>query len=383
MPVMKSAMVAIVLCASAVMAAAADIGADAPDLALGETLKGKAPTLAALKGKSYLVLHFWTTNCKPCDDAVPKINALAAKYASQNVAFLAIGSDDPTTLRKSKNFAEYNVPVAADDMVRTADRYLRPSDRLPTDVVVGKDGKVLWIGPSAALEGALTAILDGTYNFDEAVDFDRFDREMTAAIQKNDHAKALALLDGRLKKRPDDVELIAGRCNLLARQLQQPEKAQVDLDAAIARLPKEFKLRETKINLLRFTNSTGKPVTETYNAIARDFTDRPMLLVQLAENLMRQPVGAFQLGSVYVLTRAAYENGKFEGNREKGRAASAYARSYYYVGKLDEAIKYQKIAFSLLKGTPDEKRATTDLSYYHTAKQVADDIDRAQAANKK
>lgn len=379
---MKSAMIAIVLSMSAVIATAADIGADAPDLALGETLKGKAPTLAALKGKSYLVLHFWTTNCKPCDEAVPKINAMAAKYGAQNVAFLAIGSDDPATLRKSKNFADYNVPVAADDMVRTADRYLRASDRLPTDVIVGKDGKVLWIGPSAALEGALTAVLDGTYNFEEAVDFDRFDREMTAAIQKNDHAAALALLDGRLKKRPDDVELIAGRCNLLARQLQQPEKAQVDLDAAIARLPKEFKLRETKINLLRFTNSTGKPVAETYSAIARDFADRPMLLVQLAENLMRQPVGEFQLGSVYVLTRAAYENGKFAGNREKGRAAAAYARSYYYVGKLDEAIKYQKIAFSLLKGTPDEKRATTDLSYYHTARQVADDIDRAQAPKK-
>jgi len=376
MSVMKFRLAVLVLPLTMAMLAAADIGADAPDLALGATLKGKAPTLASLKGKSYLVLHFWTNNCKPCEDAVAKINSLAARYAAQNVAFLAIGSDDPNTLRKSRNFNEYNVPVAADDMVRTADRYLRASDRLPSDVIIGKDGKVLWIGPSAALEPAITAILDGTYNFQEAVDFDRFDREMTAAIQKNDHPKALELIDARLKKRPDDVDLIAGRCNLLARQLQQPEKAQLDLDAAIARLPKEFKLRETKINLLRFTNTTGKPVTETYNAIARDFPDRPLLLVQLAENLMRQPVGEFQLASVYNLTRAAYENGKFDGDRERGRAAAAYARSYYYVGKLDDAIKYQKIALTLLKGTPDAKRATTDLTYYHAAKQVADDIDR-------
>lgn len=356
---------------------AAEIGAPAPEWKVDQVLRGDFPKFSAVKGKMPVVIHFWTTNCKPCDEVQSQLNELARKYAGK-IQFVGIGSDDPATLRKYPKLKDFEFPVAADDMVKSADLFLREADRLPTDVVIGQDGKVLWIGPSAALAGVLEEITRGEYDLKEAMELDLFNREMTAAVKRNDHAASLKLMEARLKKYPDDTALIAARCNLLARQMASPEKARVEIEAAIARLPKDFKLRETQLNLLRFSGVTGKPVLDAYRAIARDYADRPMLLVQLSEALMRQPVGQYQLLVVYELARAAAGAGKFASPREEGRAYAALARSYYYAGLVDRAVAEEKKAYALLKGTPDEKRAAIDLMYYHDAQQAAAEILRRE-----
>ena len=364
------------------VAGAAPIGAPAPELQLQEFIKGTPVKLADLKGKKLLVLHFWGTQCKPCEQAVPLINAAQEKYAGRDVEFLAIGSDDPTTLRKDRAMETLAIPIASDDMVKTADAYLRPGDRLPTDAVISKDGILLWLGPTVELDGVLEEILAGRYDLAAAADFDRFDREMTEVTRKKDYRKALALLDARLKRFPDDVLLTTARANLLAHMLDSREQALADLAAAIERKPKTFEFHETRLKLLRERGASDKALIDAYARIAREFTDQPMLLVQLSENLMRQPAGSFQLISVYTLAHTAYTDGKFTSDRERGRAAGALARSYYYVGRLEDAVKYQKEALQLLRNTPDARRAENDLKLYQNAWTVSREIEQMEKKNR-
>lgn len=361
-------------CASALLLSAAEIGAPAPELKIRKFVKGDPVTLSTLKDKKILILHFWATKCKPCNDAIENLNRIAQKYADKGVEVLAIGSDDPTAIIKAPELARMKYRVASDDMIKTADAYLRPGDRLPTDAIIGKDGKLLWIGPSVALPVVLDEILNNRYDLAGAIELDRFNAGMAKAAQTNDFKGALKLMDARLAKTPDDAELISMRAELLSRRMKSPTQALASLAEAIARNPKAFKLHETRLQLLFEQGEKGRPVLEAYQLIAHTFADQPMILVELSEALMRRPVGDFQLLSVYTLARAAYTKGKFANNRERGRAAAALARSYYYIGMLDKAVQLEKEALVLLKGSPDEKRATFDLQYYHNARMTAEQV---------
>ncbi len=362
---------------------AAPIGAPAPELQLQEFVKGSPIKLADLKGRKLLVIHFWGTKSMSCEQAVPLINAVKEKFGKKDVEFLAVGSDDADSLRKDPAMKTLDMSIASDNMVRTADSYLRQRDRLPTDAVVSKGGVLLWLGPTAELSSVLGKIVAGEYDLAAAADFDRFDREMFAVIRAKNYRKALELLDARLRRFPDDVLLTTSRASLLAHRLNAMEQALADLNAAIDRKPKVFEFHETRLRLLleRGTADSAlseKPVLDAYARIAEEFTDRPMLLVKLSENLMRRPAGTFQLISVYTLARAAYAKGKFASERERGRAAGAMARSYYYVGQIENAIRCQKEAVRLLRATPDARRAENDLKFYSSAWTVSQEIRRLE-----
>ena len=64
-------------------------GRPAPELDVKEWIIGPPCTLAGLKGKVVL-LEFWATWCKPCEEVFPKLKALYETYASQGLVILAL-----------------------------------------------------------------------------------------------------------------------------------------------------------------------------------------------------------------------------------------------------------------------------------------------------
>ncbi len=50
---------------------------------------GDATSLAELRGK-IVVLDFWATWCGPCIASIPKLNALAEKYADKGVVIIGV-----------------------------------------------------------------------------------------------------------------------------------------------------------------------------------------------------------------------------------------------------------------------------------------------------
>jgi thiol-disulfide isomerase/thioredoxin len=61
----------------------------APDLAVKEWLNGPPVTLAELKGKVVL-LEFWATWCKPCEQMFPKIKEVRQAHAARGLEVLAL-----------------------------------------------------------------------------------------------------------------------------------------------------------------------------------------------------------------------------------------------------------------------------------------------------
>jgi thiol-disulfide isomerase/thioredoxin len=79
-----------IICALAMVTAVA--GAEsAPKLSL-KSLGGQTQKLSSLRGK-IVVLNFWATWCKPCQDELPRLSKLSQSYAGKNIQFVAVSID--------------------------------------------------------------------------------------------------------------------------------------------------------------------------------------------------------------------------------------------------------------------------------------------------
>jgi thiol-disulfide isomerase/thioredoxin len=136
-------------------------GEPAPQLSL-PLLDGG--TKALQPGKVTLV-DFWATWCGPCRTTMPKVQKLYADYTPRGFELLSVATDNPGPDRDAvvKEYLlsnRYTFPVVLDDGLGQ-DRFRISS--LPTMLLVGKDGKVLWrhVGVlNGADEVGLRALID-------------------------------------------------------------------------------------------------------------------------------------------------------------------------------------------------------------------------------
>ena len=110
------------------------VGQPAPELAMKEWLNSDPLTLADLNGQVVL-LEFWATWCKPCEQLIPRIKELHASHAQDNLRVLALtrffmaygGPPEAQAQEMSliREFAqqhaiEFPVGVAEDETVQSA-----------------------------------------------------------------------------------------------------------------------------------------------------------------------------------------------------------------------------------------------------------------------
>ena len=356
---------------------AAEFGQQAPELEVARFIGGKRFRIADMIGKKMVVLHFWTRDCAPCDKAVPLI-ADAARQFGTSAVFLAIGDSDEKSVEEYPHLASMKIPAAVDSMARTADTYLRETDSFPTDVVIGRDGRIAWIGPTAELHRVLTEISSGQYNIRTAMELDQFNRKMVTLLKNQDFEEALTTVQERRKKFPDDPGLAIGAANLLAGKLNRTDDGLKILDDSIKRNPQEFPLYNAKLRILHFRGKPDPRVIPVYQSIIRNFAGQPMLLVQLAHNMQKAPPGTYPLLTRYELASAAWKSGKFSNDLDRGRAATVLARCYYECGMVDEAVQLQNKALMWLHNTPEEKRASHNLAIYRDARKTASAIQQQE-----
>jgi thiol-disulfide isomerase/thioredoxin len=195
-----------------------NVGDPAPALKPAKWLKG-APIPAFEKGHVY-VIEFWATWCGPCKANIPRLTEMAKKY--QNKAEI-IGVDiwespDPTikTLPRVEKFvqsqgAQMDYHVAADTTSnRIADSWMKAAgiSGIPTAFIIGKDGKIAWIGnPATGLEQALEQVVAG--NFDVSAARTQRDKQngprqaIDNAFADKDYPTALKLVNALIEKNPE------------------------------------------------------------------------------------------------------------------------------------------------------------------------------------
>lgn len=149
-----------------------ELGGEAPELAVGEWVKGEPVSLAA-PGRNITVVEFWATWCPPCRVTIPHLTEVQKRFADQGVVVVGISSE---AAEKVKPFvAEQGdrmaYVVAVDPERAISKAYMEPFgvNGIPYAFIVDRDGRLAWHGhPMAGLEEALEKMVAGDFDVDAA-----------------------------------------------------------------------------------------------------------------------------------------------------------------------------------------------------------------------
>ena len=163
---------------SASRALALGVGDPAPALKTGTWVQG-GPVAAFEKDKVYVV-EFWATWCGPCRTSIPRLNELQARHREKGLVVIGQNVWEETEskvagfVRKMGDKMTY--AVALDDKSKheegaMAETWMKAAnqDGIPTAFVVGKDGRIAWIGhPAEGLDEVVAGVLAGTFDAKKA-----------------------------------------------------------------------------------------------------------------------------------------------------------------------------------------------------------------------
>lgn len=192
-----------------------NIGELAPSLGHASWIKG-TPIPHFTKGRVY-VIEFWATWCEPCKEAIPHLTELAKKY-NGSVDFVGIDVMESkegarpkveSFVRSQGKQMDYSVVFDGPDH-HLADSWLKASGEMgiPATFVVGKDGKVAWIGhPLNGLDQVLSQVVEDRFDSHAA----RVARDQaygpTLATQKalahKSYTQVVKLIDGFANQDPN------------------------------------------------------------------------------------------------------------------------------------------------------------------------------------
>lgn len=200
------------------VALAAELGSNAPALAIDQWIKGGPVTIAP--GDKVYVVEFWATWCGPCRQSIPHLSELQKKYKDKGVVFIGVSNEDADTVRPfvEKQGAKMEYTVALDKDRQTSKDYMEAfnQDGIPTAFVVDKQARIVWVGhPMSGLDEVVQGVLDGTYSVEKAKQREARKAQamesmgqLNAALGAKDKAKIQTLAEDILTKYPDEAGLL-------------------------------------------------------------------------------------------------------------------------------------------------------------------------------
>jgi peroxiredoxin len=121
-------------------------GHPAPDFTLRQ-LDGSEIALSSLRGRVVL-LNFWATWCKPCEEEMPAMERLHAKLGGPDFELLAVSVDEgDDEVRAFRDRLGLGFTILRDPEKQAATAY--QTYRFPESWLIGRDGNVVarYIGP--------------------------------------------------------------------------------------------------------------------------------------------------------------------------------------------------------------------------------------------
>lgn len=340
------------------------IGAPAPEFGRGVWTKGKKVSVASLKGKQMLAILFW----KPEHSSVLAMQSFS-RFSHQNrrtpIAFAAVAEGALQNIIKFPLIRQLGmIPLLVDNNKSNFNLFLRPENRLPMAVLIGKDGKLLWRGNPSRLPVIVNAVNKGKYDQKKIIGDDDFNAAFTGMITKSDYKGALALLEKELS-RPgvNPREIVSLQVGIHYRRLNSAANAVAAIHRAQKRFPLDPGFYEMELKMLELghmENRTG----EFYFRLTSVFRNHPRVLLKFVTAELNRPFAKMNPANIYTVARAAANAGKYSSKREKGRAMLYYAQSLYCLGRVDLALKTGEEALKYLKGQKEYRQAMEITGFY-------------------
>lgn len=211
------------------------VGDPAPKLDNGKWVQGE-PVKTFAPDKAYIV-EFWATWCGPCRASIPHLNQVYRKFKDRGLVVIGqdvFERDDGLVkpfVEKMGNNMTYRVALdnkTANKKGAMAENWMEAAGQegIPTAFLIGKDGKIAWIGhPMQLEESVIEEVIEGKFTPEQAKNLAKamtIEREIDVALEakKWDEAEAkmaeFARLAPDLKSALDSsrFQLLVGKGNL-------------------------------------------------------------------------------------------------------------------------------------------------------------------------
>jgi thiol-disulfide isomerase/thioredoxin len=151
------------------------VGDAAPTLRPSKWLRGSEITNFA-PGRVYVV-EFWATWCGPCVVMMPHLGDLQEEMGPKGVTIVGFTAEDPNnSLDQVNKFLDkrgdkLGYTIAFADNRETYDAYMKAAGKsgIPCSYVIGKDGKIAYIGHPLFLDEVLPKVLAGTWDSEKGI----------------------------------------------------------------------------------------------------------------------------------------------------------------------------------------------------------------------
>ncbi|PWS27684.1 hypothetical protein DHW03_08870 [Pedobacter yonginense] len=116
------------------------VGKDLPNFS-GQTVDKVSFKKEDLKSQIVLI-NFWFEKCPPCIAEMPELNKLVKKYSDKKVRFIALTYDMPNAAKRFQKRSGYLYEIVS--LTKEEIRKLNINHGFPSNILVGKDGKILY-----------------------------------------------------------------------------------------------------------------------------------------------------------------------------------------------------------------------------------------------
>jgi thiol-disulfide isomerase/thioredoxin len=233
--------VALLICSVALPASAQSlsVGSAAPPIDIEHWMNGREPIRGFEPGKVY-VIEFWSTGCGPCIAGIPHLKEVQERHQN-DVSVISVSHEEREDIEKflelkagDLSYGEITSAfwLAADPDGSAWKDYMRASGQsgIPASFIVGKTGKIEWIGHPSKIDDSLDKVVNETWDRDEfakrQAEETEVKRKVVAAVElsKNGrHKEALAAIDRLLECSPEHDT--ARRIEALRRRIEAESKS--------------------------------------------------------------------------------------------------------------------------------------------------------------
>jgi thiol-disulfide isomerase/thioredoxin len=367
------------------------IGSSAPAIDIEHWVSqggGKFDKVTKFEDGKVYIIEFWATWCGPCIASMPHLAELQSNYADKGVQLISVSDEELDVVQSfldrpvkgsedeeqtyGKLTSVYCLTTDPDRSVHEAYMEAAGQNGIPTAFIVGKDGRIEWIGHPMRMDEPLQQVIEGKWDREvakaEMLAAQRrgmITTQISKAMRNGDADKAMEIIDKALEEYSEDSELVAFLSRVrvqvqvfpvtqLAREGKHQEALE-KLEELKKKAPEhQATFTEFQLSVLLNGNMFDQAASVLNEVVAAE--SDPIKLNQIGWMIFETSQQNEEFSDKLLAAATAAAKKASELAPQEGAVLDTYAHLLHRSGKLDEAIKVQTEAAKLVgDGNPDVK----------------------------